>query len=122
MVLLQANYIVLECVKSRSSEVACLPHAAPHHLAVPMCLGDEFTGSDEERAGRGAQSLREADGDRVEQPAVIARRLVAGYERIEEARAIEVHGNIVFPADRANALDLPQLPTGTSAPVNGIFN
>ena len=53
---------------------------------------------------------------------MVAWRLVASHECVEEPRAVQMHGNVVLLADSPDALDLTQVPAASSAFVDGVLD
>src|SRR5215218_5889047 len=65
MVVREPVDVVVEGVQPGGREDADLAHAAAHPLAPDACLRDRLPRSHDQRADRGTEPLRQADGDHV---------------------------------------------------------
>ena len=93
---------VLERVDAGRGDDAGLAHAAAEHLAVAPRLGDELLRAAEHGADRAAQALREAERDRVAVRREAGDRDAELHGGVEDARAVDVHGQAVLVGDVAD--------------------
>ena len=86
----EAAHVMLERIQARGRQHAGLAHAATERLAPTTRGIDEVARAEQHRAGGSAQTLREANGDRIEPGH--GRRLAAAqlHDRIEKPRSIEM--------------------------------
>src|SRR5437870_5341058 len=84
---------VVESDQSRCRENADLAHAASQHLANAAAAFDERARSNDYRTNRSAESFTQTVLDRIEFLRHIGDILTEVCRRVEDSRAIEVHGN-----------------------------
>ena len=102
----QAIDVMVDRVQTRCGEHAGLTQPAAEHLAPAMRRIDQVARTDEDRADRRAESLRQADGHGVER----LREFRDGSTRrdrcVEHARAVEMHRETALARERCDVLDV----------------
>src|SRR5207302_7921593 len=102
--------VMVECVQRSRGEDSGLPQrAAQQVLALPRAL-DERGRAGEDRAGRAAEALREADGDGVGETRPVGGRTPGSDGRVEEPRAVQMHGRAALARSGRGRLELFQRP------------
>src|SRR3990170_2766789 len=81
-------------------EDAHLAHPAAQHLPRAARARHELARAADERADRRRQALGQAEGDRVDGPREVGDRPAERHRGVEDARAVEMHGNAVGVRDR----------------------
>ena len=66
VILGEALHMVLESVQSGGRKNACLAHPSSEGFTPAPCRSNQLAGSQQDRPGRGTQSLRQAHGNRIE--------------------------------------------------------
>src|SRR5205814_7612314 len=116
----EALDVVVERVQRGRCEDPRLPErAAEQVLALPRTL-DERRRAGEDRAGRAAEALREADSDGVREMRPVGRCAPGSDGRVEETGAVEVHGGATLPRSGGGRLEVlqgPYAPAGAAVRV-----
>ena len=118
MVLGQAVYVVVQGVQPGGCQVAGLAHAAPQHLADPEGPGNGGLVSGQHRADRSAETLGQAERNRVCIGAVGVDPDTLGDRRVEQAGAVKVDGQVMLPGccDQVG-----YLVDGLDVPIDGVL-
>ena len=122
VVLGEPGDVVLERVQTRGGEHADLAHAAAEHLAQPVGLGDQLATARDHGADRRAESFGEADTHGVGASGELVRRGAAGDLGVEQARAVEVHGQAARARGRGDRAQLREGPDRAAACVVSVLD
>ncbi|OEI67412.1 hypothetical protein Cus16_3012 [Curtobacterium sp. ER1/6] len=109
--------VVLQRVPAGGREEAGLPHAAAVPLPPGPSGGDVLAGTDEHRADRCAEALRQADGHGVEAVGELAEGDPGRDVGVPEPGAVEVHRDAVLAGEGLHRRDLVAGLDGAAAEV-----
>src|SRR5205807_2387005 len=95
---------------------------ASEEVLATSSVRHQLRGTGDQRSERTAEALREAERHGVE-TASDARRLDSARDRgVDEARTVQMHGEVVLAARRDDRVDLVERPEAAAGAVMGVLH